>query len=89
MELHVTRRAPSARHLRRVLADSGWDNMHLVTCVGEVLAQREVRRAFDKAPHVSVAGAAAAAMFHERLLADLVFFRDDMAALRITDVLPK
>ena len=79
MKLHVNRGRASAQQLRRVLADSGGDNMHLPTCADGVLARREVCQAFEKAPHAPVAGTSTAAMSNEKLQVDVI-------ALRIMDV---
>ena len=53
--------------------------MHFLTCVDEVLEQREVRRASDKAPRAPIAGASTVAMFHEKL----------QAASRVMDIFSK
>ena len=63
MKLHVNWGHASAQQLGRVLADPVGGNLHLPSCVGEVLEQREVCRAFDKAPHDPIAGASTAATF--------------------------
>ena len=63
----------------------GWDNVHLLTCVNEKLAQRKACQAFEKAPHAPVAGASTAAMPNEKLQVDLVF-SDDIIAPRVMDV---
>ena len=44
MMLRVNWGHAAAQHLRRVLMDSGGDNAQLITCVDEVLAQRDVFR---------------------------------------------
>ena len=54
----------------------------------EVLKQREVCRAFDKAPHVAVAGTSTVATFSEKLHVDLLFL-EDMIASRAMDVFPR
>ena len=53
----------SAQQLERASLDSDVGSMHLVNNVAEVLEQREVRRVFDKAPHVPVAGNSAVSMY--------------------------
>ena len=61
--------------------DSGTDTLHLPTCVDALLAQREARRAFDKAPHTPIAGTSTVAMTNDKLLADFLFL-DEIVALR-------
>ena len=58
------------------------------TYVEEVLDKCDVRRAFDQASHVPIAGTPAVAMLNEQLQADLMFL-DDIIALHSTDVAPK
>ena len=41
----------------------GQENMHLLTCADAVSEQFEVRRAFDKAPHVPIGGTSTVSMF--------------------------
>ena len=77
--MHVNRGHASAQQLKRVSADPGRGNMHLITCADEVLALCEGCRAFDKAPHVPVAGTSAAATFNGKLKADLSFSADVIA----------
>ena len=62
--------------------------MHLGNCVGEVLEQREVCRAFAKAPRVPVAGTSTVSTSTGKSQLDLLFL-DDSIALRDIDVLPK
>ena len=62
--------------------------MHLVAQVDDVLEQREVRRAFDKAPHVRFARTYAVSMFNEKLQADPVFV-DGSIARHAMDVFSK
>ena len=87
MKSHATWGFASARQWRRALADSAGGNMHSVTCVDYVPAQREVCRAFDKASHVPVAGTSTLAMFTEKLHVDPLFSADT-AALRIIAFFP-
>ena len=60
MKLRVNSRHASAQQLTRVLLDSDVGNLHLLTCVDEVLEQCGLtclpERAFDKAPHTPIAG---------------------------------
>ena len=51
MKLHVNRGLASAQQLRRALLDSVGRNMHLLTCVSEVLEQCEVCRPSDEITH--------------------------------------
>ena len=62
--------------------------MPLITCADELLARCEACQAFEKAPHVPAAGTSAAAMFNEKLQADLLFL-GDIIALHIMDVYSK
>ena len=62
--------------------------MHLATCVDEVMAQCEICRTFDEAPHVPAAGTSTVAMFNAKLQVDLLFL-DDIIALRIMDLFSK
>ena len=66
----------SAHQLGRVLVDLEENNAHFLTCADEVLAQREVGQAFEKAPHARVAGNAIAAACTEKSQADLLFLGD-------------
>ena len=50
LRLHVDWGHASAQQSKRVLVDSERNNAHLLTRAGEVLAQREVRPAFEKSP---------------------------------------
>ena len=68
--------------------DSDRGNLHLLTCVDEVLEQCEVRRAFGKAPRAPFAGAATVAMFNENLHVDLLS-SDDIVAMQAMDVFSK
>ena len=68
--------------------DSEGNNMHLLTCVDEVLAWCEICQAFEKAPHAPVAGATTVAVFNEKLQAGLPSL-DDILALRVMDVFSK
>ena len=64
---------------------AGWDNMHLVNYRDEALGHFEFRRAFEKDPFVSIAGASTVSMFTEKLRVDLVLLGDRIA-LRAMDV---
>ena len=67
MKSHVNQGPASAQKSKRALEDSDGGNMHLLTCVDEVLEQREVCRAFDTAPHAPAAGTSTVAMFNGKL----------------------
>ena len=67
VKLHVNWGHASAQQLSRVLAGSDEDNMHLATETHEVVAQCEVRRAHDEAPHVPFAGTPTVPMFNGKL----------------------
>ena len=62
MKLHVNWGHASSQQLKRVLADSEGDKMHLLTCLDGVLARREVCQASVKAPHDPAAGTSTVAM---------------------------
>ena len=88
MRLHVNWGHASAQQLGRALEDSDGGNMHLLTCVDEVLGHCAVRRAFEKAPHVSIAGSSSVATSNEKLRTDLLFL-DDILALRTMNIFSK
>ena len=75
-ELHVNRGHASATQLKRALVDSANGTSHLVPRVDEVLENCDVCRAFDKAPHVPIAGATTASAFNEKAQAGLPFLGD-------------
>ena len=64
------------------MVDSERNNMHLLTCVNEVLAQCEVCQTFEKAPRAPVAGTSTVAVSNEKLQVELLFL-DDIAALHV------
>ena len=80
-KLHVSWGHGSAQQLRRVLESDG-DNLHLLTCVDEVLEQRDVCRAFDRAPNAPVARTPAVALSDENLQADLPFWATSLGCIR-------
>ena len=61
---------------------------HLVARVDSVLENCEARRAFDKAPHLPVAGTSSVSCFNERVQVDLLFL-DDIIAVHAMDAFPK
>ena len=84
MMLHVNWGHASAHHFKRILADSDRNNLHLLTCVDKVLAQRGVCQAFEEAPHIPAAGTSTVAMLREKLQVGLLFL-DDIIALHVMD----
>ena len=80
IKLHLNWGRAPAQQLGRVSPDPSWGNVYPATCVDEVLEQRGVCRAFDKAPHAPAAGASTAAAFNEKLQADLSFLGGVTAA---------
>ena len=66
----------SATQLKRVSVDSEGGSSHYVTHDAEGLGNCDVRRAFDKAPHVPNAGTCAVSMFCEKVRVDLLFLGD-------------
>ena len=82
-EMHVNWSNASAQRLRRALADSEGDNMHLLTCVDELLAQCGVRHGGTR----SGGGTSTVALFNEKLQVDLLIL-DDIIALQVMDVFP-
>ena len=85
MKLHVNWGHASAQQRKRASVDSEGNNVHLLTCVDEVLARREVSQASEKAPHFLAAGTSTVAVFSEKLQVGLLFL-DDVIALRVLDV---
>ena len=61
--------------------------MHLVTQVGHVSEQSEVRRAYDTAPHVPLVGTPTVSMFNEKAQADLPS-SEYLTALHAMDIFP-
>ena len=76
MKLHVNSGHAPAQPQKRVLVDTYEENMHLISCLGEVLDQCEACRAPDKAPHAPVAGTSTVAMFHGKIQVGLLFSGD-------------
>ena len=60
----------------------------LIAHLDGVLGNCEVCRAFDKAPHLPVAGASSVSCFNERAQVDLLFL-DDIIAVHAMDVFSK
>ena len=85
MKLHANRGYASATQLKRVPVDSAGGMSHLVNQVGQVLETCDVCRAFDKAPHIPIAGATAVSAFNEKVQVDLLFV-DDLVVVHAMDV---
>ena len=80
MKLHVNWGHASATQLKRVLVDSDGSMSHFAPHLEAVLGKCDVCRAFDKAPHVPIAGASAVSMFNEKAQVDLLFLGDLVVA---------
>ena len=80
MKWYVNWLSASAQQIERVMVRSGWDNLHLPQHVDEVLVHCEVCIAFDRVPHVPVAGTATASTFFGQLQVDLPFSDDAVAS---------
>ena len=88
MKLHVNWGHASATQLKRVLVDSEGGDSHLANYVDEASENCDVCRAFDKAPHVPIAGAPAVPMFREKARVDLPCL-GDLIVLHPMDAFPK
>ena len=88
MKLHANWGHASEQQLKREVLDSAGNNAHLLTCLGEELAQCGFCQAFQSAARIPAAGASTVAIFNEKLPADLRFL-DDIIALHVTDVFSK
>ena len=88
MKLHANWGHASASQLKRILVDSDGGMSHLVAHVDSVLGNCEVCRAFDKAPHLPIAGTSSVSCFNERVQVDLLFL-DDIIAAHAMDVFSK
>ena len=71
--------------MRRVLADSAGDNLHLLEHVVGVLEHCDACRALDRAPRVPIAGTSTVSMLNEKLQVDRLF-SDDVTASPVLDV---
>ena len=88
MKWHVNCEHALARQIKWVLADSDWEEMHLVNYVDELPEGCDVCRAFEQAAHVPFVGTHTVSMFSEKLRVDLLFL-DHIIALRGMDVYSK
>ena len=82
MKPHLTWARASACQLERVLVGTDGDSQGFLECVDFL------RRTFDWAPRLPLAGASSVSSFNEKLLADLLF-PDDTIALHATDMYSK
>ena len=67
MKLHVNGGHAAAHQLKRALVDAGGDILGLLGRADVVLQQCDVCRAFDRDPHLPVAGAPLVSFINERL----------------------
>ena len=88
MEWHIDWGHAKARHPNRVFVYSDWGNTHLANYVDVALGHCEVRRAFDKAPHVPIAGTSKVSTLNGKLQEQILFL-GEVIALRATDVRAK
>ena len=63
MKLHVNWARASERHPKRVLVDAAGDSQGLPGRVREALQQRDVCRAFERAPYLLVPGTSSVSSF--------------------------
>ena len=66
MKLHINWGHASATQIKRVLVDAEGDTQSLLQHVGEVASQCDNCKAFEKAPHIPIAGTSSVSMFNER-----------------------
>ena len=78
-------RPASAHQLSRILVDAEGAHQRLLDCLCEVARRGEVCRAFDKAPHLPVAGTTMVPLFNEMVQVGLLFL-DAGVALRAMDL---
>ena len=86
MKLRVSWGRASANQLMRVLKYPESGNSHSVNFVGEGPEHCAVCKAFEKAPHVPIAGTSTVSMFNEKVQVDLAFL-EDLIALHAMDML--
>ena len=77
-----------AHRLTRILVDAEGAKQRLLDCVGEVVRQREVCRAFERAPHLPSAGTSSASSLSVKIQVDRLFL-DDATVLRTIDMCSK
>ena len=88
MKSHANWGHASATQLRRVLVDPDGGMSHLVNHVDKALETWGACRAFDKAPHIPIAGTTTVSAFNEKVQVDLLFL-DDLIVVRAMDVFSK
>ena len=66
-KLHANWGHAAASRLKRVLADSECGNSNLVNFADDVLEHCDVCKAYEKAPHVPIAGTSPASTFNEKV----------------------
>ena len=81
MELRANWGRASATQLRRVSVDSDGVMSHLVNHVDTALETYDVCRAFDKAPHIPIAGATAVSACNEKVQVGPLFL-DELIVTR-------
>ena len=86
--VHANRAHASAHKLLRTLVGDGGANKRLLGLADEVAGQCEVCQAFDRAPHLPVAGTSSASSFNKRLHVGVLFL-EDVAALCAMEVYSK
>ena len=72
-ELHPNWGHASANHLKQISATAEGANERLLARADEVVNQREVCQALEKAPHLPVAGSSPVLTFDEKIQVDLPF----------------
>ena len=87
-KLHLNWGRASARQLKRVLVDVGGDTQKLLGRAGKVLSQREICRAFGKAPQLPIAGTSSASLLFGKLQ-EILLFSDEATALHSMDTCAK
>ena len=75
----MNRRDALAGQSKRILVDAGGVRQRLSDCTDEVAGQFDNCQAFDKAPHLPVAGAPAVFSFNEKAQVGLLYLGDIIA----------
>ena len=84
MKLHANSGHASATQLKRVLVDSDGGMSRLVNQAGQVLETCDACKAFDKAPHIPIAGTTTISAFDEKVQVDLLVL-DNLVTLHAMD----
>ena len=79
MKLHINWGHASASQLKRAPVDSDGETTGLINMAGDAPQQREVCRAFDRAPHLWIAATSTASPLNEKLREDILFLYDAIA----------